>query len=76
MDWAYWPNRDSAEIAAAIRRCALSVDGNRAKSYRLNCEVIFLAKQKFRYSLISISAQKSVPDGESDTQDQLSIPRN
>jgi hypothetical protein len=37
--------------------------------------VIFLAKQEFRYSLISISVQKSVPDEESgDTRDQLSIP--
>jgi hypothetical protein len=38
MDWAYWPNRDSAEFAAAIRHCVSSVHGTRANSCGLNPE--------------------------------------
>ncbi len=46
-DWAYWPNRGSAEFVAAPLHRASSIRDIRAKSYSVNPEITIRANQTF-----------------------------
>src|SRR5580704_14498071 len=60
MDWAYWPNRDSAEFPEAIRHCASSIHGIPASSCRVNPYDTVLAKRAFECGLISIVSKSNL----------------